>query len=135
MPKKNIFITIVSVILIFGFLYGVYYFLSENDRKEANRKKALKKTNEVILYWGVTCSYCKKVEEYLKNTPDIEKKLKIVRKEVFNDKNNAADMEDKAYLCKFDTSNGLGVPFLYYQGECVNGDRPIIDFLTKKAKN
>jgi len=135
MQKKNIFITIVSVILIFGFLYGVYYFLSENDRKEVNRKKALKKTNEVILYWGVTCSHCKNVEEYLKNTPDIEKKIKIVRKEVFNDKNNAADMEDKAYLCKYDTSNGLGVPFLYYQGECVNGDQPIIDFLTKKAKN
>lgn len=135
MNKKNIFLTIISVILIFGFLYGAYHFLSESDRKEIARKKALKNTNEVILYWGVTCPHCKNVEEYLKNNPDIEKKINIIRKEVFNDKNQASDMEDKAYLCKFDTSKGIGVPFLYFKGECIDGDKPIIDYLTKKAKD
>jgi preprotein translocase subunit YajC len=135
MNNKNIFITIVSVVLIFGFLYGAYYFLNESDRKEVARKKSLKKTNEVILYWGVTCEHCKKVEDYLKNTPDIEKKIKIIRKEVFNDKTNVADMEDKAYLCNFDTSKGIGVPFMYFKGECISGDQPIIDYLTQKAKD
>ena len=120
--------------LIFGILYGAYYLLSENDRKEISRKKNLKNTNEVILYWGVTCTHCKNVEDYLKNNPDIEKKITILRKEVFNDKNNAADMEDKAYLCNIDTSKGIGVPFLYYRGQCVDGDQPVIDFLQEQAK-
>jgi glutaredoxin len=133
--KKNILLSFMSLMVIFICLYGVYYFLDITAKKEFERKNQLRKTDEIILYWGVTCPHCKNVEDYLKEHPEIEKKIKIVRKEVFNDKKNAVDMEDKAYLCNFDTRQGLGVPFLYFKGECVEGDKSINSFLTEKTKD
>lgn len=125
--KKNISILVGSILILFVILYGVYGLIG------AGQKKEVKKTNEVILYYGEECAHCQKVEDFLSSHKEIEKKIPIERKEVYNDKKNRADLEEKALICEQDVTKGIPVPFLYFKGKCVIGDTPIIDFLTKQA--
>lgn len=125
--KKNIGIFVGSILILFVILYGVYGLIGAGQRKE------LKKTNEVILYYGEGCAHCKKVEDFLSLHKEIEKKISIQRKEVYNDKKNSADLGEKALICEQDITKGIPVPFLYFKGKCIIGDVPIIDFLTKQA--
>jgi len=127
MEKKTIIYTVIGAVLLFVFLYGAYLLVNKPKKKQV-------KTNEIILYWGENCPHCKNVEDYLKSHPDIEKKIKIERKEVYNNKASASDLEDKANICQYEYTTGIPVPFFYYKGECTTGDKPIIDFLTNKTK-
>jgi glutaredoxin len=124
MDKKNIFYIVIGVIISFVFLYGVYSLLAKSPQK----------TDEVILYWKEECPHCKKVEDYLKSHQQIEQKIKIERKEVYYNKANSADLENKATVCQYDSSNSIPVPFLYFKGECIVGDQPIIDYLKNATK-
>jgi glutaredoxin len=114
--------------VIFICLYGVYYFLDITAKKEFERKNQLRKTDEIILYWGVTCPHCKNVEDYLKEHPEIEKKIKIVRKEVFNDKKNAVDMEDKAYYVILILDKDWVCLFYILKGNVLKGINQLILF-------
>jgi glutaredoxin len=122
-----------GMIISFIILYGVYLLINQKQPLGNLVNITPKKTDEVILYWGEGCSHCKKVEEYLKSHQQIEKKIKIERKEVYYNKANSADLQDKAIVCRYDSSKGIPVPFLYFKGECVVGDEPIINFLNKKT--
>lgn len=125
MDKKNIIYSIIGVVVLLISLYVVYTLIN-------NTNPPPKKTNEIILYWSKTCLHCKKVEDFLKSNPEIEKKIKIERKEI-SDRISSADLENKAAICNFDSSDGIPVPFLYFKGECVVGDQPIIDYFNKTA--
>lgn len=93
-----------------------------------------KSKDEVILFWGEGCPHCKNVEDYLASHKEIEEKIKIERKEVGENVTNSIELTDRAKDCKIDVKNGVAVPFLFYKGECITGDQPIIDYLTKKAQ-
>ena len=109
---------------IFVMLYVVYMLVGNTSKPKA--------TNEVILYWSKDCPHCKKVEDYLKTHPAIEKKIKIVQREV-SSQESLNDWREKIEICKLDPLNPIGVPFLYFKGQCINGDQPIINFLNKKT--
>ena len=126
MEKKNIIYTIVGTAVLFVVLYFVYLLI--------NQPKNIVKTNETILYWGVGCPHCKIVEDFLDANPKIATKTALLKKEVYNDKVNARDLEEKAAICQLDTTNGIPVPFLYAKGQCFTGDKPIIDYFGKLAK-
>jgi glutaredoxin len=121
---KTIIISIGAVIGIFLLLYTVYLFVGSPSKP--------KPTNEIILYWSKDCPHCKKVEDYLKTHPAIEKKIKIEQKEV-STQQNMNDWRDKIELCNLDPLKPIGVPFLYFKGQCISGDQQIIDFLNKKT--
>lgn len=125
MNQKNTVYIILGTIFLFVFLYGVYVLTNKNSPPP-------KKTDEIILYWSKTCEHCKKVEDYLKSHPNIEKKIKIERKEI-GDRKNADDLGNKALICQYNSVNGIPIPFLYFKGQCTVGDKPIIDYLNKKA--
>ncbi len=129
MDKKNILYVAAGIIIAFVILYGVYWLLNQKEFFNSVPKK----TDEVILYWGEECPHCKNVEEYLKSHQQIEKKIKIERKEIHDNKTNAADLQDKAMVCRYNSSKGIPIPFLYFKGECIVGDQPIIDYLNKKT--
>lgn len=126
MDSKKIIYTVIGVPVLLFILYGIYLLSGNSPNKP-------QPANKIILYWGIGCPHCEKVEEYLKSHPEIEKKIKIERKEVYKDNKNAFDLQEKAESCGQDTSSGVPVPFLYYKGECIIGDKPVIDYLTKKA--
>lgn len=126
---KNTYFYITIVVLALVLTMGGYV-LTTPKRTIPN----VAKTNETILYFGDTCPHCKDVDEFLVKNKNIETKIPLVKKEVYNNRVNAMDMEEKATICKLDTSQGVAVPFLYFKGECIVGSTPITNFLTEKAK-
>jgi glutaredoxin len=127
---KNLYTYSIAVLITILILFVGYYLVSQNNKP----KEKPTKTNEVILFFGNTCPHCKNVEEFLTKNKNIEEKIIITKKEVYENKINAQDLENKALICGEDTSSGVPVPFLYFKGECTIGDNPIINFLTEKAK-
>ena len=101
--------------------------------KKADEIKVESK-DEVVLYWGEGCEHCKRVEEFLASYKEIEEKIKIEKKEVGKNLINSSELTERAKECKIDTATGVAVPFLYFRGECVTGDQPIINYLTNKTK-
>ncbi|MCX6795827.1 MAG: hypothetical protein NT165_03850 [Candidatus Falkowbacteria bacterium] len=85
-------------------------------------------SSKVILFYGNTCSHCKKVEEYLQSNPS---KVKYRFLEVYDNKENANLMISKAKLCGLNSDN-VGIPFLYDGKKCLSGDQDIIDWFSKQ---
>ena len=105
-----IIIAIIAVILIWG-------------------KVAAK--SEMILFYGDGCPHCEIVDDYLteNNTRD---RLNFQELEIYNNKDNARLLGQKAKECGFDTSQGVGVPFLSDGQKCLIGDKDIIDYFKTK---
>lgn len=86
----------------------------------------------MILYYGDTCPHCKDVEEYIE-TNSLDNKLSIVRKEVYQNQGNALQLTNKAKECGIDTTNGVGVPFMWFENKCYQGTPDIEKLLAEKA--
>jgi len=91
-----------------------------------------KSKGEIILYYGIGCPHCAKVEQYIKEN-NIKDKISFEEKEVYFNQKNALDLQDKAKKCGLDLNN-IGVPFLWDGSQCIIGDQPIIDFFQQKIK-
>jgi len=84
-----------------------------------------------ILFWGNGCSHCEKVDEFLEGT-GLQEKLNISKMEVFSNKDGAKVYLEKAKECGENTSQ-ISVPMMFWEGECISGDTPIIDKLNKES--
>jgi len=84
-----------------------------------------------IFYYGNTCPHCKDVEEWMV-TNNIEEKISVVKKEVYDNQQNAQELAQTAVKCGLPT-NSIGVPFLYAEGKCLIGSPDVINYLSKKA--
>jgi|WetSurMetagenome_2_1015567.scaffolds.fasta_scaffold62363_2 glutaredoxin len=95
----------------------------------------VKSDDKIILYYGATCPHCLKVEQFMADNK-IEEKISITKKEVYNDKNNAAELGEKAHQCGLDTSS-IGIPFLWDgpEAKCLVGDEDIINFFKIKSSS
>jgi len=85
---------------------------------------------KVVFFWGRGCSHCAKVDAYVKKN-NLDEIFNIERKEIyFNEKNR----EEFNRLC--DEHNleldERGVPMAVINGECVIGDKLIIDKLNNE---
>jgi glutaredoxin len=120
--------------LILLVIIGSIALIAVGNLRSGQSVSTSAKTDEVILYVGEGCPHCKNVEDFLTSHSEIGKTLKIEQKEVYENQSNAQELTDKAQSCKLETRNGVAVPFLYFKGECITGDQPIIDYLTKKTK-
>lgn len=85
-----------------------------------------------ILFYGDGCPHCLIVDKYITDN-NIEQKVVFVRKEVFNNQDNAKVLAQKAKICNIPTDNGVGVPFFWVADSktCILGDQPIIDYFSK----
>lgn len=102
--------------------------------REIGISKSIPNQNaDYVLYYGSTCPHCKIVEQYIKDN-DLEERLGIAEKEVYQDKNNQAEFVKTAGVCGLNQNN-LGVPMLWdaKDKKCYEGDQPIINFLKKLA--
>jgi glutaredoxin len=120
---RVIMIFFIAAVIVIASLFAVYMNLTG--------KVIENPVNENVLYYGSTCSHCKIIEEFI-NSNNITEKLKFEQKEVFENKENANELTKVAEYCKLDSSN-IGVPFMYYEGECYIGDIDIIKLLKEKA--
>lgn len=130
MNKK---ITIPLLLFIFVLIFSVSLLLKGKSKNQANNQKENKTKTEIILFYGISCPHCKEVEDYIKKN-DIEDKISFVQKEVYFNRNNAKELEDKAKICGFNT-NEIGVPFLWDGEKCLIGSLDIINFFANKTSS
>lgn len=128
--KKNL--TILTIIIIFLLIFGV--IIGSKNKKESSLilNKNQSEKNVPIFFYGNTCPHCKNVEEWMKKN-NIESKIKIIKKEVYNNQKNSQELVKTAEKCGIVTDS-IGVPFLYTdEGKCLIGTPDIINYLKNKA--
>ncbi len=87
----------------------------------------------IVIYYGITCPYCKDVDEWIEQE-QAEQLLEIEQKEVYENRDNANELTQVAVSCGYDTQRGVGVPFMYAEGQCYSGKFEIIDYLEKRLE-
>lgn len=121
--KKTVAILVGALVLVAGF---VYFGLKDDGQTGADDPLA------VVYYWGDGCPHCKVVNDFLEAN-NIADKVSFVKKEVWSDKKNAAEMGRRAKACDI-KPEGMGVPFVYGgDGKCYIGEPDVINFFKAKS--
>ena len=143
---KKVHFVVLAFVLVVSAITAVLYVLASYGPGEAVAPAAntnstqdvgaLGKTQTqeepMILYWGDGCPHCEIVRDYIRqNQADL--KLRIEQKEVYNSPENQRELAKAAEECKIGASQ-IGVPLLYYKGQCYSGDQDCIEFIKNMAK-
>lgn len=129
---KKIIATTVLVSLMIIILGGVLVGSLERKREQKEKNIKLPPNNSIIYYYGATCPHCKEVEEWM-NKNKVEEKIKMEKKEVWNNQDNALELQKVVESCNLNPAN-VGVPFLYADGKCFMGTPDVIKVLETKSK-
>ncbi len=140
---------IISICFILLLFYGAYWVLSQPpkniDSIDSNKINTISDTIpspqtssdkfDLVFYWGDGCPHCENVEKWLKEN-NSDNQLKISYKEVYTNKTNQTELYDiaKQYCPEIIDNGNIGVPtgFDPLSKKCIQGDTPIIDFLSDK---
>jgi glutaredoxin len=134
MDKKIIYTTVfVSLIIL---IFGYILVDSFNKKKTAPvsqsvNENILPSSKEIVFYYGITCPHCKEVEQWMKEKK-IEEKIKVIKKEVYQNRANQQELSYVAQKCNINPSM-IGVPFLYTDGQCFIGTPDVEKKLAEKA--
>jgi glutaredoxin len=129
---------ILYVIIGIGILFGLYKLLSTPPKNNTSEKKAevVVDNPDLIFYWGDGCPHCEKVKEWM-IANNIDQKLKVNQKEVYKNTDNQKELATTvSQYCPELNQGGIGVPLGFdpVNKKCIQGDTPIIDFLSQKVK-
>lgn len=130
--KSTKIVTITTVLIIVGLL--TFVVIGSKNKKEdyQNLNKNQNEENIPIFFYGNTCPHCKNVEEWMEKN-NIESKIKIIKKEVYDNQKNSQELVKTAEKCGIATDS-IGVPFLYTdEGKCLIGTPDVINYLKNKA--
>lgn len=126
---------LILTICFFSILILSFIFINSNKNKKTTQQSYSQPltTNIPIFYYGITCPHCQQVEKWMKDNK-IEEKTKIIKKEVYNNRENSLELEKVAKTCGLSTSS-IGVPFLFTpEGKCLMGTVDVINYLKKITK-
>jgi glutaredoxin len=126
---KQTIITALAVLVVLGLLAVV--IMGSKNKKTGPVPVPTNQESGLVFFYGHTCPHCQEVEEWLKNNK-IEDKVKIVKKEVYDNQQNAQELATAAKNCGLPTDR-IGVPFLYAEGQCLIGTPEVENYLAKKA--
>ncbi|EKE16485.1 MAG: hypothetical protein ACD_11C00006G0008 [uncultured bacterium] len=131
MQNKRLYLGIVAVLVVIGIF--VYWGIKSAPTIEAPLAEKMNGTEEsgIVYYFGKECSHCQKVEKFLQENK-ISEKVMFSKKEVWHDKINAQEFDEKTVECGLDKSE-VGVPLLYVDKKCYIGEIEVIDFFKKEA--
>jgi len=124
MRKATFFLLFLGIFVVLGISI---YLLREKNSSFPNQD-----LKGIILFYGIGCPHCAKVEEFIRKNK-IKEKIAFEEKEVYFNRENAKKLIEVAKKCGI-KENEIGVPFLW-DGEnqkCIVGDEPIIDFFKEK---
>lgn len=146
MNKKTLILLIISLVIV---VLGIFVLSGDGASRNFDPRAVAEKQNEagtrlseggggamqaeaedLILFYGESCPHCKLVEDYI-NDNNVLDKIDLVRKEVYRDRGNSDELFARARECGIKTDS-VGVPFLWNSGECLSGDKDIINFFTEK---
>lgn len=134
--NKQILVTSILILVIVGLLTTIVLgSKNKTTTKETNKSSETKteviSDGSITFFYGNTCPHCADVEAWMKENK-IEEKVKLSKKEVYDNMTNSIELTKVAKGCGLSTDS-IGVPFLYTEGKCLVGSPDIIDYLTKKA--
>ena len=127
---KQKIITLLVIVVIAGLLSLIVVGSNNKEKQMAEQKIEDLKNADPVLYYGITCPHCEIVEEWLVDN-DVASKMTFSNKEVYENRENAAELNRVATTCGLDTRT-IGVPFLYAEGECLIGSPDIIEYFAQK---
>ena len=121
---------IITTIIIILVLIGTFYFLSKPPQNTQDYENP-----DLVFYWGDGCPHCDNVEKWLEEN-NSNNKLKINSREVYKNKNNQTELLNitNKYCPDIIENGNIGVPtgFDPINQKCIQGDTPIIEFLSSK---
>jgi len=127
--RKLVFALVIaiSILLISVFLYNFYVY---NNSKFYNSQERdfLSTLDEktAILFWSVGCPHCHYVLTTLKERPELERKLNIIKLEVSQNQTNAELFYSVVKYCNL---RYYGVPLLFHNNKCILGRDQVIEYL------
>lgn len=86
----------------------------------------------IVFYYGITCPHCKIVEEFMEES-NIEEKISISQREVYENATAAQEMMELQKAGKLPANYVGAVPLLYDNKTLYLGDKDIICILKQKA--
>lgn len=119
--KKTVIVLLGALIAISGL---VYWGLQEE-------KPSTDDPAAIVYYYGEGCPHCKVINEFLTEN-NIAEKVSFEKKEVWSNKANASEMSRRAKTCDI-KPEGMGVPFVYAEGQCFIGEPDVRKFFSEKA--
>lgn len=93
------------------------------EQGQAGENSGEIKDDQVYLFVGEGCPHCENVEKFIEENK-IADKVKITTLEVFVNKGNQKLYLEAYKKCGKDTKQ-ISVPVMFYQGECIEGDKGI----------
>jgi len=121
-------ITIIGLVVVFvAIIVGAYAFGSKNDKSMALQSSPAASSG-IIFFYGNTCPHCAEVEKWMEEN-QVSQKISIVKKEVYQNQQNAKELTEAAKSCGLPTDS-IGVPFLYAEGKCYIGTPDVINYLS-----
>jgi glutaredoxin len=141
---------IIYIFLGIGFFVGLFWLMSQPPKnteassvkddpsKDLYKDSPVYDNPDLVFYWGNGCPHCENVEKWLKEN-NSNAKIKVNYKEVYFNSKNQAELATiaKQYCPELITADGIYVPMSLdpVNKKCIQGDTPIIEFLsTKLAK-
>jgi glutaredoxin len=138
--KTNTIIAVGVVILIFGVIIvgskaeesgetPPPEVIAKNSDSETEKEDTpAEEHGGNVLYWGTTCPACKEVMSWIEEN-EVDQKLTIIQKEVYENRQNSLELTQKARECGMDTRS-IAVPLMYTaEEECLVGYPDIIEYL------
>lgn len=117
-------------ILILLFIIGILSFVVINSKQPS--PKINPQDAKIVYYYGNTCPHCLELEKWMEEN-DIDSKIKIAKKEVYQNSQNSLELEKVANNCDI-PSDQIYVPFLLTEeGKCLIGVPDITAYLESKA--
>lgn len=140
--KQTVIVTLFVILLTAGMLAAIVWggrakktsqVKNSQDTIETKTPDEAKNNGDPIFYYGNTCPHCADVEEWMKENK-LDEKVKVIKKEVYDNKANALELSQVAQKCGI-SANSIGVPFLHTpEGKCLIGNPDIIDYFSEKLK-
>lgn len=114
--------------ITFIFLIFLLYLLNRTPQKPLD----FNPDDYLLIFTSPSCPHCQTVKDYIGQN-DLSEKLSIKVLDLSQNQQYSTLLADKAKSCQIDTSQ-IGVPFYFYQGQCLQGDQPIISALDQMLK-
>ncbi|MBM3256440.1 MAG: hypothetical protein FJZ04_03170 [Candidatus Moranbacteria bacterium] len=107
------------------------YFIYRDSTAKSQPVNPPANSGDTIFFWGEGCPHCENVENFFAENGNLDQKMNIKKIEVFGNQEAQKLFLEKIKECGLASS---GVPVLYQDGKCVQGDKSIIDELKKTKK-
>lgn len=120
-------VLLISLILIL-WLIGAVWWLSGG---QTSGKAAFDPT-KIVFFYSTTCTHCQATEAWFEEQK-ISEKIQFDRKEISTPAVQA-ELQQATDYCKFDTSQGVGVPFLFAEGKCYMGSPDVEGYFKQKLE-